>query len=119
MRRFMTASTRFWVLPVVSLLLLAPIGEDSTVSGATDVVIGTITRASVAAPAPELYTGQIAQKYTSAVVVDGLTYYLAPNVLLSDDAGNDRDWNDFKKDDFILFHLNAGRIDALVLKLPR
>jgi hypothetical protein len=119
MRRILTAFTRLSVLLVMSLLLLVPIGEDSTVSGATDAVIGTIARVSVAAPAPELHTGQIAQKYTAAVVVDGLTYYLAPNVLLSDDAGNDRDWNEFKKDDFILFHLHAGQIDALVLMLPR
>jgi len=39
MRRLITASMRLSVLVVMSLLFLMPIGEDSTVSGATDAVI--------------------------------------------------------------------------------
>ncbi|HZS11192.1 MAG TPA: hypothetical protein VFA38_03010 [Nitrospirales bacterium] len=101
------------------LLLLVPIGEPQVVSGATDVVIGTVTRASTNALPMEVLSGQISERYSSAVTVDGQTYTLAPNAMFADDLGNERQWDDFQREDFVLFHLHAGQIDALVMLLPR
>ena|SRR5215216_5887257 len=104
---------------ILLLSLVVPFGEDRSASGATDPVIGTVTRVSTHAMSMEVQSGQIAERYTSAVSVDGVTYTLASNTIFSDDLGNARQWDEFQREDFVIFHLKAGEIDALVMLLPR
>lgn len=106
-------------LLTLTLSTLVPFGEDRTVIGATEQVIGTVVRETRAPAFPELQTGQIGDRYEDAMTVDGRILRLASNALFSDDDGNERAWKDFQRDDYVLFHANGAEIDAVILLLPR
>jgi len=60
-------------------------------------------------------SGRITAKSYDSVTIDGRTYALAPNVMLSDSVGGKMRWQDFAVNGSVRFHLTKdGKVDQLV-----
>lgn len=70
-------------------------------------------------PKTDMKSGQITATYDKSVMISGREYAFQPKVVFADDARNPREWKEFKKGDFVQYHLKQERIDFLVLELPK
>jgi hypothetical protein len=73
---------------------------------------------SIPAPVP-LTSGEVTANRGEALSIDGKEYPLALGVMVSDDYGGQREVKDFVPGADVKYHLKNGKIDAIVLILPK
>jgi cytochrome oxidase Cu insertion factor (SCO1/SenC/PrrC family) len=64
-------------------------------------------------------SGQVTAVHGSRIVIDGREYELDADVTVVDDDGKSRTLKDLEAGSPVRFHLKRGRIDVLVLILPK
>lgn len=64
-------------------------------------------------------SGQVTAVHGGHIVIDGKEYALDADVTVIDDDGRPRTLKDFEVGSPVRFHLKRGRIDVLVLILPK
>ncbi len=100
----------------VALLVIGgvPIGG-VTLSGVDEGLAQTSGSGSLA----DFKSGQVTGKHGNRLEIDKKDYVLQANVTVRDDEGKPKDLNDVTPGAMVQFHLKQGRIDQLVLLLPR
>ena len=100
----------------VALLIMGgvPIGG-LTLVGVDESLAQTSGSASLA----DFKSGQVTDKTKNRIEIDKKDYVLQANVTVRDDEGRPRDLSEVTPGSFVQFHLKQGRIDQLVLVLPR
>lgn len=76
----------------------------------------------LASPMPvsiQFTPGEVTANWGEALSVDGQEYPLATGVMVSDDDGNQREVKDFVPGTSVKYHLKNGKIDIVVLVLPK
>jgi hypothetical protein len=69
-------------------------------------------------PVP-LTPGEVTANRGEALSIDEKEYPLAIGVTVSDDNGNQREIKDFAPGAYVKYHLKSGKIDVIVLILPK
>jgi hypothetical protein len=63
--------------------------------------------------------GEMEEVLRDTVIIDNKRYELREDVVLKDDRDQPRELKDFKAGSLVAYHLKMGRIDQLVLILPK
>jgi len=100
----------------IALLIIGgvPIGG-ITLVGVDESLAQTSGSASLA----DFKSGQVTDKKGNRLEIDKKEYVLQANVTVRDDEGKPKDLSDVAPGAMVQFHLKQGRIDQLVLILPR
>lgn len=100
----------------VALVILGgvPIGG-LTLNGGDEGLAQTSGSASLA----DFKSGQVTDKKGSHLEIDKKDYVLQAKVTVTDDEGKPRDLSEVVPGAMVQFHLKQGRIDQLVLLLPK
>ena len=100
----------------VALLILGgvPIGG-LTLDGVDDGLAQMSGSGSLA----DFKSGQVTDKTKNRIEIDKKDYVLQANVTVRDDEGRPRDLSEVTPGAVVQFHLKQGRIDQLVLVLPK
>jgi hypothetical protein len=64
-------------------------------------------------------SGQVTAKRGNEITINEKVYSLHPEVTIKDDEEKSRELKDIEPGAELLFHLTQGRIDQIVLLLPR
>jgi hypothetical protein len=67
----------------------------------------------------QLVSGEVTANRGEALSIDGKEYPLANGVMVSDEGGNQREVKDFVPGTYVKYHLKSGRLDIIVLVLPK
>ena len=70
------------------------------------------------APVP-LTPGEVTANRGEALYIDGNEYPLAVGVMVSDDYGSQKEVKDFVPGTYVKYHLKSGKIDIIVMILPK
>ena len=70
-------------------------------------------------PLAGFFQGEVAETFRDAILIDGKRYDLRADVVIKDDRDQPRELKDFRAGSFVAYHLKMGRIDQLVLILPK
>jgi hypothetical protein len=100
----------------VALLIIGgvPIGG-LTLVGVDEGLAQTSGSASLA----DFKSGQVTDKKGNRLEIDKKDYVLRPDVTVRDDEGKPKDLSEVVPGAMVQFHLKQGRIDQLVLVLPK
>jgi hypothetical protein len=71
------------------------------------------------APAAGMKSGRLTAKHDKAAEIDGRDYAFHSKIEFADDAGRAREWKEFRRGDYVQYHLKQGQIDFLLLELPK
>lgn len=105
------------LLRVASALLImggVPIGG-ITLDGVDEGLAQTSGSGSLA----DFQSGQVTDKHGNRLEIDKKDYLLKSDVTVRDDEGKQRELTEVAPGAMVQFHLKQGRIDQLVLILPR
>ena len=69
--------------------------------------------------AVQLIPGEVTANRGEALSIEGKEFSLAIGVMVSDDYGGQREVKDFAPGTYAKYHLKSGKIDILVLVLPK
>ena len=100
----------------VALLIIGgvPIGG-ITLVGVDEALAQTSGSGSLA----DFKSGRVTDKKGNRLEIDKKDYVLQANVTVRDEEGKPRDLSEVMPGAFVQFHLKQGRIDQLVLLLPK
>jgi hypothetical protein len=73
----------------------------------------------VEVPKTGMKSGQLTAKHEKSAEINGQEYAFHLKILLADDRGEWREWKEFKRGDYVQYHLKQGQIDFLLLELPK
>ena len=83
------------------------------------VVIGSLAGAFAEGVPPGFKSGKVTAMRHQEIQVNLKNYRLHRTVKVQDDAGTLRELRDISKGSFVMFHLARGRVDQIILILPR
>ena len=63
--------------------------------------------------------GEVGETVKDAILIDNKRYELREDVTMKDERDQPRELKDFKAGSLVAYHLKMGRIDQLVLILPK
>ena len=66
-----------------------------------------------------LPSGQVTAQRVDEIQISNRNYPLDPNVVVIDDAGSPSNLKDLKPGDLVRFHLRQGRVDRIILIIPK
>jgi hypothetical protein len=100
----------------VALLIIggAPIGGITLIG-----VDESLAQPSGSGSLADFKSGQVTDKKGNRLEIDKKDYVLRPDVTVRDEEGRPRDLSEVAPGAMVQFHLKQGRIDQLVLVLPR
>jgi len=100
----------------VALLILGgvPVGG-LTLNGGDE----SLAQMSGSGSLADFKSGQVTDRKGHQIEIDKKDYALQANVTVRDDEGRPRDLKEVTPGTFVQFHLKQGRIDQIVLELPR
>ncbi len=78
-----------------------------------------LAQTSGSASLADFKSGQVTDKTKNRLEIDKKDYVLQANVTVRDDEGRPRDLSEVVPGTMVQFHLKQGRIDQLVLVLPK
>ena len=78
-----------------------------------------LAQSSGSASLADFKSGQVTDKKGNRLEIDNKDYVLKSDVAVRDDEGKKRDLSEVVPGVMVQFHLKQGRIDQLVLVLPR
>jgi hypothetical protein len=84
-----------------------------------DRVDESLAQSSGSASLADFKSGQVTEKKGNRLEIDKKDYVLQANVTVKDDEGRPRELSDVVPGTMVQFHLKQGRIDQLVLVLPK
>lgn len=70
-------------------------------------------------PTTGMKEGRITARHDRSVEINRKEFTFHPKIVFADDEGNQREWKDFKRGDFVQYRLKQDRIDFLLLELPK
>ncbi|MFQ5992767.1 MAG: hypothetical protein ACE5NA_10070 [Nitrospiraceae bacterium] len=88
-------------------------------TGSVGMVADRSAEASVVMDTAGWPSGQVTGKQTNSIRIDGRAYLLHGELALVDDEGKTVAWSALAVGSWVKFHMKDGRIDRLVLLLPR
>ncbi len=65
------------------------------------------------------FTGIVTDKYTEGLEVNNQNYHLHQEVVIKDEMGGTRRWNQVAKGSHVKIHLYRGKIDEIIQILPK
>ncbi|MEK7269063.1 MAG: hypothetical protein AAB093_06655, partial [Nitrospirota bacterium] len=78
-----------------------------------------LAQTSEPAPLAGFQSGLVTGKQGTTLAIDNKNYQLTPGVSVKDEEGNQKELSDVVPGVEVMFHLKQGRIDQLVLILPK
>ena len=101
---------------VLALLIIGGVPlAGVTISGVDE----GLAQTSEPAPLAGFQSGQVTGKQGTTLAIDNNSYQLTPDVSVKDEEGNPLQLSDVVPGVEVMFHLKQGRIDKLVLILPK
>lgn len=73
----------------------------------------------VQVPTTDMKSGQLTGRHEKSAEINGKDYAFHLKVSFADDSGQLREWKEFRKGDYVQYHLKQGQIDFLLLELPK
>jgi len=70
-------------------------------------------------PVAGLLRGEVTEVGRDHISIDSKRYDLRPDVIIQDERSQPRELKDIEVGGFVAYHIKYGRIDQLVLVLPR
>lgn len=74
---------------------------------------------SVQVPTTDMKSGRLTAKQEKSAEISGQDYTFHLKIVFADDQGRVREWKEFRRGDYVQYHLKQGQIDFLVLELPK
>lgn len=74
---------------------------------------------SVQVPTTDMKAGRLTAKQEKSAEISGKDYAFHLQIAFADDQGRVREWKEFRRGDYVQYHLKQGQIDFLVLELPK
>jgi hypothetical protein len=73
----------------------------------------------VQVPTTDMKFGQLTGKHEKSAEISGKDYTFHLKISFADDKGRAREWKEFRRGDYVQYHLKQGQIDFLLLELPK
>ncbi len=74
---------------------------------------------SVEVPTTDMKSGRLTAKQEKSAEINGQDYAFHLKIVFADDQGRQREWKEFRRGDYVQYHLKQGQVDFLVLELPK
>ncbi len=74
---------------------------------------------SVQVPTTDMKSGRLTAKQEKSAEINGQDYAFHLKIVFADDQGRQREWKEFRRGDYVQYHLKQGQVDFLVLELPK
>jgi len=112
LRRFMQTVRRM----MLASWLVCSLGPQLTMQAAP---LMAQTPTIAGGPLAGFLRGEVGETVKDAILIDNKRYELREDVMMKDDRDQPRELKDFKAGSLVAYHLKMGRIDQLVLMLPK
>ena len=70
-------------------------------------------------PTTDMKSGRLTAKQEKSAEINGQDYAFHLKISFADDQGRLREWKEFRRGDYVQYHLKQGQVDFLVLELPK